>query len=187
VLSPVRALALSAAIAVAIAGAAPPAEAGRPSMGNAMLRLEDAARQAFGDRYGCVLWPPATRRLHLLVTSPGDRRRARAIVRRTRARRLTTIGVVPRRFGEPAMIDVIDAILRRVGYFNPDVVVQGDAARSPTRCMTVTILLRTHARPWVRAVVAAESARFRDRVSVREVAPEELPPPEHRLEAARGS
>ena len=82
------------------------------------------------------------------------------------------------------MIDVIDATLLRVGYFNPDVVVQGDAARSPTRCMSVTILLSTDAQPWVRAVVAAESARFRNPVSVREVAPEELPRPEHRLIAA---
>lgn len=173
---------LSAAIAVLVAGAAPLAEAGRPSLGDTMLRLEHAARQAFGDRYGCVLWPPGTRRLHLLVTSHSDRRRARAVARRTRARRLTTIGVIPRRFGEPAMIDVIDAILHRVGSFNPDVVVQGDAARSPTRCMTVTVLLSTDAQPWVRAVVARERARHGPkRVTVREVAPEELPPPEHRL------
>lgn len=141
------------------------------------------AQAAFKASYGCVL-NTRPNQLAFLITARSQRERAKSIVRARGASSFTTIRIIPKRFSEPRMREHHRLVLAQLGNDDPDFVVgvATPEARTPGRCMTVEITLSTQAPPHTREAVAFVKERGGDRVRVREVPPNEIPPLNRRAE-----
>jgi hypothetical protein len=145
--------------------------------------IERDARAQFRSAYGCVIDGP--RKLGFLITARSQLAAARAIVRKNRATAFTRIAVIARRYGEPRMLAVMRAGLRDPGNEDPNYIIRSKPAQTPAakRCLTVVVDLSDQAPLLVGERVLRFQKRFGDdRVKIHRVPPEQVPPPDRRLE-----
>jgi hypothetical protein len=175
-----------AVIATGVFAARAPGIQAKPSRDEAITALgyiKADAQAAFRASYGCVL-NTRPNQLAFLITARSQRERAKDIVRARGASSFTTIRVIPKRFSEPRMRAYHKLVLAQLGNDDPDFVVgvATPEARTPGRCMTVEITLSNQAPAHTREAVAFVKERGGDRIRIREVQPNEVPPLDRRAE-----
>jgi hypothetical protein len=126
--------------------------------------------------FGCLARPSG--QLVLLVTSSKYVARAKRIIRKVKAQKLVTVGVIKRKYSDASLTKLQQKINTWVGLRNPDVVAFNTPLDTGVKsCGRVDVLLSSEAAPWIRPVLDdLQHGAGTDRMTITVVPPNQVPP-----------